>query len=113
MLQYTDGTIFVGEVNVKNIFTIKAILRLFEVIFGLRMNFHRSSFGTIGVELGEIERYANLLNCRILSIPLVYLGLPIGANPRKWKFGNPLFISLRKDWHYENTYIFFLEEGCV
>lgn len=70
MLQYTDGTIFVGEVNVKNIFTIKAILRLFEVIFGLRMNFHKSSFGTIGVELGEIERYANLLNCRILSIPL-------------------------------------------
>ena len=54
MLQYTDGTIFVGEVNVKNIFTIKAILRLFEVIFGLRMNFHKSSFGTIGVELGEI-----------------------------------------------------------
>lgn len=50
-LQYVDGTIFMGEVNVKNVFTINIILRLLELVFGLRVNFHRSSFGVIHISL--------------------------------------------------------------
>lgn len=53
------------------IFTIKVVFILFELIFKLRMNFHKSSFGTIGVDRGVVERYASMLNCRILSIPFV------------------------------------------
>ena len=50
LLKYTDDTIFLSEVNVKNVFTIKVILRLFELVYGLRVSFHKSSFGAIGVE---------------------------------------------------------------
>lgn len=48
----------------------------------LKVNFNKSSFGTIGVDEVTTERYTNLLNCRVLNTPFVYLGIPIGANPR-------------------------------
>lgn len=28
------------------------------------------------------ERYANVLNCKLLAFLFTYLGIPIGANPR-------------------------------
>lgn len=42
-LQYANDTIFVGDVNVKNVFTIKTILRMFE----LRVNFFKSCLGPL------------------------------------------------------------------
>jgi len=33
---------------------------------------------------------ANCLNCSLLSIPFVYLGLPIGANPRRGQMWDPI-----------------------
>lgn len=61
-LQYVHDTIFVGDVRAKNVFTIKAIHILFELISGLRVNFHKSSFGAIRIEDVVVERYASLLN---------------------------------------------------
>ena len=52
--------------------------------FQLKVNF-KSCFGAIGVKDGVIKRYADVLNCRVLSLLFVYLGLPIGANPRRKK----------------------------
>lgn len=50
MLQYDDDTIFFLEVNEKNVFKIKTILRLFELASGLKVIFFKSCFGVIGVE---------------------------------------------------------------
>lgn len=44
LLQYVDDAIFVGEVNSRNAFTIKVILRDFELV-----NFADSCGGVIGV----------------------------------------------------------------
>jgi len=40
MLQFVDDTLFMCEDSYSNIFTIKAILRVFELAFGLKVNFH-------------------------------------------------------------------------
>lgn len=45
----------------------------------LRLTLQKSNFVAIGV----VGRYAELLNCKQLSIPFDYLGIPIGANPRR------------------------------
>lgn len=52
------------------------------------MNFHKSSL--IGVYLSEdfMERGSSFLSCRTSLIPFKFLGLPVGANPRRrttWK----------------------------
>lgn len=77
-----------GEATLSNVVAIKCMLRGFELVSGLKLNFFKSCFGFIGVPLVDTERYAHLLKCKILSLPFVYLGIPIGANPRlvdTWK----------------------------
>jgi len=90
LLQYANDTIFMGEVNVSNVFNIKVILKLFELVFRLRMNFHKSSFGRIETKIEVVEIYASMLNCKVLSFPSTYLGLPIGTNPRRVEMWQPV-----------------------
>jgi len=48
ILQYVDDTIFFGETSMKNVKATKAILRSFELVSGLKINFAKSCFGAIG-----------------------------------------------------------------
>ena len=67
LLQYANDTIFFGEVDQRNFFTIKTILRLFELVSGLKVNFHKSNFGDIRVEDRIVDHFANILNCKPMS----------------------------------------------
>lgn len=60
--------------------TIKRIFRCFEILSGLRINYHKSVFAGIGVEEGLLQGFASKLNCAYQNFPLKYLGLPLGAN---------------------------------
>ena len=79
MLQYADDTIFLGEATMENVRAIKAILRAFELASGLNINFAKSSYGTFGVSDQWTYGASNYLNCRLMSFPFTYLGIPIGA----------------------------------
>jgi len=74
----------------ENVKAIKVILRSFELVSGLKINFSKSSFGTIGMlESWKVDA-ARYLNCELLVIPFLYLGLPIGANPRRSDTWDPI-----------------------
>ena len=79
LLQYADDTIFLGEATMENVRAIKAILRAFELASGLNINFAKSSYGTFGVSDQWTYGASNYLNCRLMSFPFTYLGIPIGA----------------------------------
>ena len=66
-----------GEASLKNLITIKCMLRCFELVFGLKVNFFQIRFDTIGVAMEDMMRYANLLNCKILDFPFLYLGMSL------------------------------------
>jgi hypothetical protein len=95
-LQYADDTLCIGEPTVANLWTLKAILRGFEMVSGLKVNFWKSHLMGVNVS-EEFMRVASVfLNCRVSSIPFKYLGLPVGANPRRASTWEPLIDSLRK-----------------
>lgn len=74
----------------QNVKAIKAILRTFELVSGLKINFAKSSFGALGMsDQWKIEA-ANYLNCSLMSFPFTYLGVPIGANPRRCQTWDPI-----------------------
>jgi hypothetical protein len=50
-LQFADDTIFVGEGSWNNLWTIKTVLRSFEIVSGLKVNFFKSKF--YGLNLDE------------------------------------------------------------
>ena len=90
ILQYADDTLFFGKASMENVKAIKVILRSFELVSGLKINFSKSSFGTIRMSESWKVDAARYLNCRLLAIPFLYLGLPIGANPRRSDTWDPI-----------------------
>ena len=89
LLQYVDDTIFFGEATMENVRGIKAILRAFELASGLKINFAKSSCGTFGVSDQWIIDATSYLHCSLMSFPFTYLGIPIGANPRRCQTWGP------------------------
>ena len=52
------------------------------------MNFFKSNIAGLNVEEGQLQMFANVLNCNVMKLPFAYLGIPVGANPRRvatWK----------------------------
>ncbi|XP_058725767.1 uncharacterized protein LOC131597068 [Vicia villosa] len=95
-LQYADDTLIIGRKGWENIHCMKAILLLFKLMSGLKVNFHISSLIGINIPPTWLEEAANILRCRVGSTPFKYLGLLIGANPRRLETWQPVIDSVRK-----------------
>lgn len=70
-----------GKATWGNLWSIKTILRSFELVSRLKVNFHQSKL--VGSNILEAFFSVSLnLHCRTKSIPFKFLGIPVGANPR-------------------------------
>ena len=45
MLQYADNTLFFCKASIQSVMTLKAILKCFELAFGLKVNYSKSKVG--------------------------------------------------------------------
>ncbi|KHN14579.1 hypothetical protein glysoja_045014, partial [Glycine soja] len=79
----------------ENIHVLKALLRGFELASGLKINFAKSQFGIIGGGVNWALEAANILQCRQLDYPFLYLGIPIGANPSSQLVWEPLITKFK------------------
>ncbi|PNX83760.1 cysteine-rich receptor-like protein kinase, partial [Trifolium pratense] len=82
-LQYADDILIIGDKSESNIFAIKSIIYLFELMAGVRCYLYKSPLVGINISPTWLEEAASRLHCKIGSLPFTYLGLPIGENPRK------------------------------
>nr|KYP50182.1 hypothetical protein KK1_028072 [Cajanus cajan] len=96
LLQFADDTLIIGEANMQNLWCLKAILRCFELISRMKINFHKS--WVVGIHSGVdfIDLAASFLHCKVGQLPFKHLGLPHGANPRKLATWRPILDGLRK-----------------
>jgi len=85
-LQYADDTLLVGVKSWANVRALKATLLLFESISGLKVNFHKSMLFGVNVNDSWLHEVASVIRCKHGHIPFLYLGLPIGGEPRKLQF---------------------------
>jgi len=69
---------------------IKSILTCFELVQGLRVNFHKNKIGGIGLVQNVLENYVTTLNCNHKTCPFKYLRMLIGGNPRKIVLGGSI-----------------------
>ncbi|KAH1265731.1 putative ribonuclease H protein [Glycine max] len=74
ILQYVDDTVFFGEPTMQNVKVIKTILRGFELVSSLKINFAKSYFGAVGKSDQWVREAAGFLNCRILILTSKYKG---------------------------------------
>ncbi|XP_028081384.1 uncharacterized protein LOC114282838 [Camellia sinensis] len=96
-LQYADDTVIFCETEWSEIIAIKRILRCFEVVYGLRLNFYKSVMCGIGVDKELVSDFATVLNCCSQKLPLKYLGLPLGANPHTRLCWKPIIDNFKRN----------------
>ncbi|PNX58036.1 ribonuclease H [Trifolium pratense] len=112
LLQFADDTIIMGEGGWENFWTIKSMLRGFELVFGLKINFVKSKLYSINVGARLLEAGASFLACNTATIPFKFLGIPVGANPRRRETWKPVVEAMAKrlnSWH--NRHLSF--GGCI
>ncbi|GKD72638.1 hypothetical protein Tco_1330920, partial [Tanacetum coccineum] len=80
--QEGDDTIFFGEWNKENAKSLMCILKCFEEVYGLRVNYNKNKLYGVGVNEVELRDMARWMRCGVSEFPFTYLGLPIGENMR-------------------------------
>lgn len=107
-LQFADDTLIIGENCSKNIWSIKALLQLFESVSGLKVNFFKSQLLGVNVEDGWLQQAASFLNCKVRVFPFVYLGLSIGADARRKSTWQPVLDKISRRltaWNSQFLYL--------
>jgi hypothetical protein len=79
MIQYADDTLVIMQADQDQVLVMKHILELYAKSIGLKINFHKSSMVPINLASDRAWNFADLLGCKISSLPFTYLGLPLGT----------------------------------
>ena len=88
-LQFADDTLLLAEKSWANVRSMRAVLIIFEQVSGLKVNFHKSMLTGVNVPDSWLTEAAMVMNCRVGTLPFVYLGLPVGGDARRLEFWKP------------------------
>ncbi|RVW84726.1 Transposon TX1 uncharacterized 149 kDa protein [Vitis vinifera] len=103
-----DDTIFFSSTREEDLLTLKSVLLVFGHISGLKVNLDKSNIYGINLGQDHLHRLAEVLDCKASGWPILYLGLPLGGNPKSGSFWDPVIkrISSRLDG-WQKAYLSF------
>ncbi|XP_058741679.1 uncharacterized protein LOC131614069 [Vicia villosa] len=80
ILQFADDTIIIGEPSSDNLWSLKVVLRGFELVSMLKINFSKSN--VYGVNVGDwfLNSVTHFLGCKRGAVPFSFLGISVGEN---------------------------------
>ena len=114
MLQFADDTLFFCKPSSNDLVDIKSILRCFELASGLKINFHKSKLGGVGVGEDELLRSSNILNYGLMNVPFKYLGVCVGGNLRRKQFWEPVVNKIKKKLtRWKGRFLSFAGRVCL
>lgn len=70
ILQFADDTIFFLKECTRDAIKLKVILRCFDLVARLKVNFYKSRLAGVNVDQREIHRCATILNYATMNLPL-------------------------------------------
>ena len=77
-LLFVDDTIVFCDAVPEQLMQIRKVLSCFEAVTGLKVNLSKSEMVPVGV-VDSMTSLANILCCRVGALPMLYLGMPLGA----------------------------------
>ena len=77
-LLFADDTLIFCNADLEQILILHMILIWFEAISSLKINLGKSKLVPVGV-VHNIDLLLNVLGCKQGTLPMKYLGLPLGA----------------------------------
>jgi hypothetical protein len=77
ILRYADDTILFMDQDLEKATNMELIIRAFEQLSGLKINFHKSEVLCYGKAKEDEGMYTRLFGCKIGGMPFRYLGIPM------------------------------------
>jgi len=77
-LLFADDTLVFCEANPDHLHVLRILLLSFEAVSGLKINLAKSVLVPVG-DVDNMDELAGIMGCGVSSLPLKYLGLPLGA----------------------------------
>jgi hypothetical protein len=94
-LLYADDTILFCDADLEQLTNVRMALTCFEAATGLRVNMAKSEMVPVG-EVPNIGDLAEVLCCQIGTLPISYLGMPLGATYRAVSIWNPILEKMER-----------------
>ena len=69
--------------------SVRLALSCFQVFTGLKVNFGKSEIVPVG-EVNNLDALVNILHCRVGSLLMKYLGMPLGTSFKTASIWNPI-----------------------
>lgn len=95
LLQFVNDTNLICKASWENLWSVMTILRSFEFVSGLMLNFSKSNIVDINLQDNLLSAAYHFLSCCIGNVPFKFLGLPVGANPRRCSMRESVVGSLK------------------
>lgn len=76
-LHFAGDTLLFLKADKKMILSLKWILLCFENLSGLKINFDKSEMVALNLDDSEGQELASLLGCKVVELPIMYLGVPL------------------------------------
>ncbi|XP_016185651.1 uncharacterized protein LOC107627320 [Arachis ipaensis] len=89
-LQFADDTILFCPSEENTVRNYQRLLRCFEIMSRLSINFEKSNLIPVNCSQEWVSRMCQLLGCQEAALPVRYLGINLGANPRLVKTWKPV-----------------------
>jgi hypothetical protein len=83
ILQYVNDTIVCLENDIVGARNMKLLPYLYELMYGLKVNFSKSEVVVINGDVDITAQYADTFNCQVGSSPIKYLGVPVSPSRLK------------------------------
>jgi hypothetical protein len=95
-LQYADDTMVLLQNSKRGIVNLKFIFLCFELLSGMKINFHKSEVIVMGVDAEEEARVARILNCKQGKFSFTYLGFTMFEHKLSISDNEPLVATVGK-----------------
>ena len=95
LLLFVDDTIMFCDVDVEQILHVRMLLLCFQAVTVLKVNVLKSEMVPIG-EVNNVHALAEILGCRIGTLPMTYLGMPLGASHKSPIIWNPILEGIER-----------------
>ena len=92
---FANDTILLCDVDVEQILHIRLLLLCFQAMTGLKVNVQKSEMVPIG-EVDDVHALAKILGCRVGTLPMSCLGMPLGASHNSPSIWNPILEKIER-----------------
>jgi hypothetical protein len=94
-LLFADDTIIFCDADPEQLLHLRMVLSCFEAVIGLGVNMGKSELVLVG-DVRNGSQLADILCCQIGSLPMMYLGLPLGASFKASMVWNPILEKVER-----------------